>query len=81
LQSKDIPIMKRLQNYTMVIRPDDNGTFAAYIPAIPGCHAWGKTQEDAQAELDSVFEMIFLEYKENGLPMPDDVELKLAYAH
>ncbi len=32
--------MKSLQDYTTVIRPDNNGTYVAYIPAISGCHAW-----------------------------------------
>jgi predicted RNase H-like HicB family nuclease len=50
--------MHRLRDYTMVVRPDDNGTFVAYLPAIPGCHALGKTPEEAQTELQGVFEMI-----------------------
>ncbi len=51
--------MKSLQDYTTVIRPDDNGTFVAYIPAILGCHAWGKTPEEARTELSNVFERLF----------------------
>jgi hypothetical protein len=43
--------MKLLQDYTIVIRPDDNGTFVAYVPAIPGCHAWGKTLDEARTKL------------------------------
>jgi predicted RNase H-like HicB family nuclease len=54
--------MKLLQDYTIVIRPDDNGTFIAYVPAIPGCHAWGKTTDEARAEILNVFEMIKEEY-------------------
>jgi predicted RNase H-like HicB family nuclease len=50
--------MKLLQDYTIVIRPDDNGTFVAYVPAIPGCHAWGETLDEARAEIVNVFEMI-----------------------
>ena len=57
----------------MVVRPDDNGTFVAYLPAIPGCHAIGSTPEDAQAELRNVFEMIAEEYRETGTEMPADV--------
>jgi hypothetical protein len=51
-------LMKRLYDYTVVLRPDDNGTFVAFVPAIPGCHTWGKTPEEAQAELLNVFDMI-----------------------
>lgn len=41
-----------------MLRPDDNGTFVAYVPAIAGCHAGGQTVEEAQAELVNVFKMI-----------------------
>jgi predicted RNase H-like HicB family nuclease len=63
-----------------VIRPEDNGTFVAHIPAIPGCHAWGQTPEAAQTELSSVFAMIQEEYQEVGEPMPSDLELVIAHA-
>ena len=33
--------MKTLNDYTIVLRPETNGTFVAHIPAIPGCHARG----------------------------------------
>jgi predicted RNase H-like HicB family nuclease len=56
--------MKLLQDYTIVIRPDDNGTFVAYVPAIPGCHAWGKTLDEARTEIVNVFEMIKEELNE-----------------
>ncbi|KYC39763.1 hypothetical protein WA1_29860 [Scytonema hofmannii PCC 7110] len=72
--------MKSLQDYTTVIRPDDNGTFVAYIPAISGCHAWGKTQDEAHSELVYVFEMIREEYQETGRSLPEDVELVVANA-
>ena len=72
--------MTRLHNYTMVLRPDDNGTYIAYVPAIPGCHAWGRTPEEAQAELVNVFEMIKEEYEEEGKLLPQDVDLKAVHA-
>ncbi|MGV8174316.1 MAG: type II toxin-antitoxin system HicB family antitoxin [Methanothrix sp.] len=56
--------MKRLHDHTVVIRPEDNGTFVAYVPSILGCHAWGRTPEEAQAELANVFAMINKEGKE-----------------
>ena len=72
--------MKSLNNYTIVTRPDDNGTFVAYVPAISGCHAWGQTPDEAKAELVNVFEMIQEEYLELGRFLPDDVELTIAHA-
>jgi predicted RNase H-like HicB family nuclease len=72
--------MKSLQDYTIVIRPDDNRTFVAYVPAIAGCHAWGETSEAARAELDNVFAMIVEDYQEMNHFLPEDVELVVANA-
>ncbi|MDJ0618639.1 MAG: type II toxin-antitoxin system HicB family antitoxin [Calothrix sp. MO_192.B10] len=72
--------MKSLSDYTTVIRPDDNGTFVAYVPAIPGCHAWGQTPEEGRTELVNVFEMIKQEYAEEGISLPNDVKLAIANA-
>jgi len=38
--------MKSLQDYTTAIRPNDNGTFVAYLPAIPGCHTISRKNAD-----------------------------------
>ena len=72
--------MKRLYDYTIIIRPEDNGTFTAYVPAIAGCHAWGKTPDEAQAELINVFEMIQEEYEEEGRLLPEDIDVKAIHA-
>ena len=71
--------MSDLLRYTIVIRPD-NGTFVAYVPAIPGCHAVGKTPGEAQGELTHVFEMIAEEYAQEGRPLPPDVPSLTAHA-
>ncbi len=73
-------MMKSLKDYTIVIRPDDNNTFVAYVRAIPSCHAWGQTDYEARAELVNVFEMIQEEYAEEGRLLPEDVELVIANA-
>ncbi|NJL57736.1 type II toxin-antitoxin system HicB family antitoxin [bacterium] len=72
--------MRSLKSYTVVLRPDDNGTFVAYVPAIAGCHAWGQTVEEAQAELKNVFEMICEEYQEANRDLPEDVEVSVTHA-
>ena len=72
--------MRNLHQYTVVIRPDDNGTFVAYVPAIPGCHAVGRTPAEAQVELAQVFEMIVEEYSQEGRALPPDVPALIANA-
>ena len=71
--------MSKVHRNTIVIRPDD-GTFVAYVPAIPGCHAVGRTPAEAQAELVQVFEMIEEEYAHDGRPLPPDVPSLIAHA-
>jgi predicted RNase H-like HicB family nuclease len=71
---------KSLSDYTLVLRPEENGTFVAHVPAIPGCHAWGQTSEEAQKALLDVFEMIQEEYQEADKELPDNVELVIAHA-
>lgn len=61
-----LTIMKTLNHHTIILRPDDNGTFVAYVPAIKGCHAWGENPEEAHSEFNHVFEMIQDEYREEG---------------
>jgi len=60
--------MARLGEYPVMLRRDDNGTYVCHIPEIPGCHAWGRTAEEARRELANVFEMIREECAEEGRP-------------
>ena len=72
--------MKTLNDYTIVLSPETNGTFVAHIPAIPGCHAWGETAQEACEELNAVFSMICEEYIEENESLPNNVELVIAHA-
>lgn len=72
--------MKTLFDYHVVCRRDDNGSYVAYAPAIDGCHAIGATPEEAQRELQNVFDMIAEELAESGKPLPNDVQLTIAHA-
>jgi len=74
------PAQKVLLDYTVVVRPDDNATYVAYVPAIEGCHAWGGTAAEARAELENVYAMIAEEFSEANRPMPPDVEMTVARA-
>lgn len=69
--------MKSLVDYTIIARPDDNNTYVAYVPAIEGCHAWGKSEQEARLELNNVFDMILEEYLEQNKVLPNDVEIKV----
>jgi len=35
--------------YSVVLRQDEEGNWLASVPALPGCHTWGKSREEALA--------------------------------
>jgi predicted RNase H-like HicB family nuclease len=62
----------KLEDYKTVLYRQQDGSWVAEIPAIPGCYALMDTREAALAELSNVFGMIVEEYREKGLSLPSD---------
>jgi predicted RNase H-like HicB family nuclease len=61
-----------LHDYRTILYRQENGSWVAEIPAIPGCYALMDTREAALAELAKVFGMIAEEYREKNLALPAD---------
>ena len=61
-----------LDAYKIVLYRQDDGSWVAEVPAISGCYALMATREAALAELGHVFEIIANEYRERGIPLPED---------
>ena len=40
--------MSMTYTYRIILEPDEGG-FHASVPALPGCHTWGKTIDEARA--------------------------------
>ena len=72
--------MKSINDYTVVVAPNTESSWWAYVPAIPGCHAVADTPGEARAELENVFAMWVEEYEESGRALPDDVRELIAVA-
>ncbi|MGH9481181.1 MAG: type II toxin-antitoxin system HicB family antitoxin [Terriglobales bacterium] len=62
----------RLEDYKTVLYRQEDGSWVAEIPAIPGCYALMPARDTALQELAKVFKMIAEEYAEKGLPLPAD---------
>lgn len=43
--------------YDVVIEQDETGAFIADVPILPGCHSWGKTKEEALANVREAIEL------------------------
>ena len=61
-----------LHDYKTILYRQEDGSWVAEIPAIPGCYALMPTREEALAELTKVFDMVAEEYREKGAPLPTD---------
>lgn len=42
--------------YTVVIEPDEGG-FHAFVPALPGCHSFGETVDEARTNIAEAIEL------------------------
>jgi predicted RNase H-like HicB family nuclease len=62
----------KLGDYKTVLYRQEDGSWVAEIPSIPGCYALMDSRENALSELSKVFEMISAEYRAKKLPLPAD---------
>jgi predicted RNase H-like HicB family nuclease len=62
----------KLEDYKTILYRQEDGSWVAEIPAIPGCYALMTTREEALAELSHVFRMLAAEYSEKGVSLPAD---------
>ncbi len=56
-------------SFTAIIEPDEGG-YHAYIPALPGCHTFGGTIDEARANLLEAAELHLEATKEHGEEIP-----------
>jgi predicted RNase H-like HicB family nuclease len=61
-----------VEDYKTILYRQEDGSWVAEIPALPGCYALMPSREEALAELSSVFEMIAEEYRVKCIPLPAD---------
>ena len=57
--------------YRLTIEPDEDRYYAE-IPALPGCHSWGRTCEEAIKSIKEALELWLEVKREDGEPIPTD---------
>ena len=62
-----------VQNFTVVIEPDEDA-FHAYVPALPGCHTFGDSIEEAQHNVAEAIALHIECMKESGEAVPVERE-------
>lgn len=63
--------MKTL-TYRIIIESDENNTFHAYVPALRGCHTWGKTIEETRRNIRDAINSYLRVLIADKEPIPED---------
>jgi antitoxin HicB len=63
------------RTYTLSIEEYEGGYLASF-PALPGCHTWGKTYEDAVNRAEDALALYLETLAAHGDPIPEDTENK-----
>jgi predicted RNase H-like HicB family nuclease len=61
-----------IEDYKTILYRQEDGSWVAEIPAIPGCYALMSSREEALAELSRVFGIISEEYRDKRISLPAD---------
>lgn len=55
--------------FTITITRDEDGIFVSECPAIPGCVSQGKTEEEAQQNIQDAIRQCLVVRNEMGIPL------------
>jgi predicted RNase H-like HicB family nuclease len=60
--------------YRIFIEQDEDGSFVAECPALPGCISQGKTRKEAVANIQDAIEGYIESLKKHNEPIPPPIE-------
>ncbi len=62
-----------MNSFTVVIEPDEDA-YHAFVPALPGCHIFGQTVDEALLFIKEAISLYVEGLVENGQPVPIEPE-------
>ena len=60
-------------SFTAIIEPD-GGQFHAHVPALPGCHSFGDTPDEALINIQEAIQLHVESMLEDGEEIPQELE-------
>lgn len=67
----------RYYSYRIIIEPDENNTFHAYVPALSGCHTWGKNLKETRQNIRDAIDVYLRSLRADGRPIPQDSGMEM----
>lgn len=69
--------MKTLRKYRVVLEPDEGG-YAIWVPALPGCVSQGDTKDEALANIREAIQAYIASAQKHGEFIPEEEALEEA---
>ena len=66
-----IHLMTQTRTYSLAVEPQESG-YLAYFPALPGCHTWGRTFEEAVKNAEEALAVYIETLSAHGDIIPED---------
>jgi len=60
--------------YRVIIQQDEEGTYVAEVPALPGCVSEGATRAEALRNVQEAIEAYLESLKAHGEPIPPSID-------
>jgi predicted RNase H-like HicB family nuclease len=61
--------------FQVCFEPEEDGGYHAYVPALPGCHSYGRTIEEAEHNIKEAILLYLDGLKKHGLPLPSSQDV------
>ena len=61
-----------MHNYRVILRPEPEGGYSAFVPALPGCFSSGSTIDDSLSNIQEAIELYLESLAETGDSIPND---------
>jgi predicted RNase H-like HicB family nuclease len=58
--------------YTVILEPEEDGGFHAFVPALKGCHTQGANEEEALANAQEAISLYIESLTARGEPVPGE---------
>lgn len=65
-------------NYRVILEPQEEGGYTAYVPLLPGCISQGETQEEALKNIKEAISVYLESLESRGISPPQVKEYEVA---
>jgi len=59
-----------IQNFEVILEPEDEGGYHVFCPALKGCHSYGATREEALEKIKEAIGLWLESARELGIKLP-----------